>query len=56
MLEVGTIMAVGVPVRWARGGPIDVLPLLAAVVTAVLAGPSAGPAGLPRASRVRTPA
>lgn len=42
MLEVGTIMTLGVP-RWARGGPIDVLPLLAAVVTAVLAGPVRGP-------------
>ena len=29
------LLAVGVPIRWARGGPIDVVPLLA-VIGAVL--------------------
>src|ERR687892_2549711 len=33
--SVNLVLAVGVPIRWARGGPIDVVPLLA-VVAAVL--------------------
>ncbi len=33
--SVDLLLAVGVPIRWARGGPIDVVPLLA-VVAAVL--------------------
>ena len=31
------LLAVGVPIRWARGGPIDVVPLLAAVAAILIA-------------------
>ena len=30
------LLAVGVPIRWARGGPIDLVPLLAAVAAVLI--------------------
>ena len=30
------LLAVGVPIRWARGGPIDLVPLLAAVAAVLV--------------------
>jgi hypothetical protein len=33
---VDVLLAVGVPVRWARGGPIDVVPLIAAIAAVLI--------------------